>query len=312
MIIEVENLVKEYNGRKIVDNISFQVNEGEIFCLSGPNGSGKTTTIECIEGLRDITSGKVRVLGMNPQRHRKSLYGKIGIQLQESNYPDEGKVKEICKLFSSFYPNPYPYEQLLKDFNLHESINLKASELSVGQKKKLDFILALMSNPKIVFFDEITSFLDPGSRKDMWSNILGLKERGITTVLVTHHMDEIQLLSDRVCILQKGKITALDTAQNLIKNSGIQELVKFDFEGDKSLLNDLLEVKGVNHLVLKNNQAYAYGERDQVLSAVLYYLSNNNIVFSNLRNRKPNLEDVYLKLINYKGFKQDVIDYENY
>lgn len=160
MIIEVEDLVVEYKGVQVVDHVSFSVEEGEIFGMIGPNGAGKTTTIECIEGIRENYSGSIRVLGLNPKVDRKKLYNLIGVQLQETSYQDKIKVWEICKMFSSFYANPLPYESLLNDFGLYDKVNSYVSKLSGGQRQKLAIILALIANPKIIFLDELSTGLD--------------------------------------------------------------------------------------------------------------------------------------------------------
>lgn len=301
VVIEVRNLVKSYDEEVAVDNISFSVREGEIFCISGPNGSGKTSTIECIEGLREIDSGEIRVLGLDPFKDRKRLYEQIGVQIQEHAFVSEARVDELCELYSSFYRNPVPYIDLLKEFDLYESRNIHAVNLSSGEKKKLSFVLTLLPRPKIVFLDEITSFLDPASRKDMLSYIKDLKNRGITTVYITHHIDEVELLGDRVCFIKDGKILKIDTPSNLIENSDLPEIITFESDDEKLKIELLEQIKYVYSVSKRDNKYIVRGKEGSLLRDVMNFLRDKDIDYSRFYDRPPNLEDVYLDLIKYRS-----------
>jgi ABC-2 type transport system ATP-binding protein len=298
MIIEVKNLTKSYEGKKAVDDVSFNIEEGEIFGIIGPNGAGKTTILECIEGLRIPDLGSIRVLNFNPLKDRKKMYEYIGVQLQETTYPDRLKVWEICRLFSSFYKNPVPYNDLLRQFDLEEKKNSYISKLSGGQKQKLSIILALIPNPKIVFLDELTTGLDPQARRSMWGYIKELKEKGLTICLTTHYMEEAEYLCDRVAIINEGKIAAIDTVDKLINliDSGVKIIFTCE-EIDINKLENLIFIKKVEKY---NNEIHVYCENKDNLTDLINFLQNEGIKFSNLKTINPGLEDVFLKITGYK------------
>ncbi|MDI6604456.1 MAG: ABC transporter ATP-binding protein [Thermoanaerobacteraceae bacterium] len=298
MIIEVKNLTKSYEGKKAVDDVSFNIEEGEIFGIIGPNGAGKTTILECIEGLRIPDSGSIRVLNFNPLKDRKKMYEYIGVQLQETTYPDRLKVWEICRLFSSFYKNPVSYNDLLRQFDLEEKKNSYISKLSGGQKQKLSIILALIPNPKIVFLDELTTGLDPQARRSMWGYIKELKEKGLTICLTTHYMEEAEYLCDRVAIINEGKIAAIDTVDKLINliDSGVKIIFTCE-EIDINKLENLIFIKKVEKY---NNEIHVYCENKDNLTDLINFLQNEGIKFSNLKTINPGLEDVFLKITGYK------------
>lgn len=306
MIIEVENLFKKYNDKIAINNISFSVEKGEIFCITGPSGSGKTSTIECIEGLRPLTSGNINVLGLDPFRDRKKMYEKIGVQLQEHTFASEAKVNDLCKLYSSFYNNPYPYLDLLEEFELLDYINVNAVDLPPGQKKKLSFILALLPNPEIVFLDEITTFLDPGSKKDMIKYILNLKEKGITVLMISHHIDEVEILSDRVCIMKDGNILTIDTKKNIIKSRNLLEEISLSYDHNDINYFNFNDIQGVTDYSIKKNKLLLKGNSSNLLKNIISFLNENNINYYNVDIKKPTLEDAYLDMLNYKSYKKGV------
>jgi len=293
-LIEVKNLKKYYGKIKAVDGISFCVEEGEIFGMVGPNGAGKTTTIECIEGLRNPDEGEIKVLELNPYKNRENLYQKISIQLQETSYQDKIKVNEICELFSSFYKNKLDYIELLKKFELIEHKNSFVMKLSGGQKQKLSIILALISNPKIIFLDEITTGLDPKARRDMWNMIKDLQKEGRTVFLTTHYMEEAEFLCNRVAIIDNGKIIALDTPDKLIEKSGIEEMISFETMNVD--IEKIKKIKGVSNVFVKDNEVIIYGKSEDLLKNLVIYLYSEKVSFRNLKTKKPNLEDTFLKL----------------
>ncbi|BDG33669.1 MULTISPECIES: ABC transporter ATP-binding protein [Bacillales] len=299
MIIEVEDLVVEYKGVQVVDHVSFSVEEGEIFGMIGPNGAGKTTTIECIEGIRENYSGSIRVLGLNPKVDRKKLYNLIGVQLQETSYQDKIKVWEICKMFSSFYANPLPYESLLNDFGLYDKVNSYVSKLSGGQRQKLAIILALIANPKIIFLDELSTGLDPQARRSMWELIKGLQKDGKTIYMTTHFMDEAEYLCNRIAIMDKGKVVAVDTVENLIKRFGLEETVVF--KADELNLDEIERIAGVTSLERRGSEVCVKGREINFVNNILNYLGNNQIRYRDLKVIQPSLEDVFLKITAEKS-----------
>jgi len=299
VIIEVEDLVVEYKGVQVVDHVSFSVEEGEIFGMIGPNGAGKTTTIECIEGIRENYSGSIRVLGLNPKVDRKKLYNLIGVQLQETSYQDKIKVWEICKMFSSFYANPLPYESLLNDFGLYDKVNSYVSKLSGGQRQKLAIILALIANPKIIFLDELSTGLDPQARRSMWELIKGLQKDGKTIYMTTHFMDEAEYLCNRIAIMDKGKVVAVDTVENLIKRFGLEETVVF--KADELNMDEIERIAGVTSLERRGPEVCVKGREINFVNNILNYLGNNQIRYRDLKVIQPSLEDVFLKITAEKS-----------
>lgn len=218
-IIEVENLSKSYGTLKAVNDLSFSVKKGTVFGLLGANGAGKTTTIECILGTKPFNSGKVSILGLNPKANRKVLFEKVGVQFQEANYQENIRVDELCEVTASLYKNTMNYNALLKKFNISDKRKTLVKELSGGQKQRLFIILALIPNPEIVFLDELTTGLDAKARRDVWKILKELKDQGLTILLTSHFMDEVEVLCDTICILKKGDVVFYGTVQEAIENS---------------------------------------------------------------------------------------------
>lgn len=217
-IIQVNHLSVKYRDIVAVDDVSFEVRENEIFGMIGPNGAGKTSLVEAIEGLRDTSSGEISILEMNPKADRIKLYNQIGVQLQQTSYPDQAKVEDICKLFSSFYDNPVPYDRLLSDMKLDRQRKTYINKLSGGEKQKLSILLSLLGSPKIVFWDELTTGLDPLARHEVWDMIRKYKRDGLTIILITHFMDEIENLCDRVALMKAAKMIDIGTPKEVIEN----------------------------------------------------------------------------------------------
>jgi ABC-2 type transport system ATP-binding protein len=215
-VVEVRNLHKAYDGVTAVDDVSFTVDKGEIFSIIGPNGSGKTTTIESVIGLRKPDGGSVSVLGLDPQTEARKLGNRIGTQLQAAALPERMKVWEALDLYASFYEKTVPWEPLVEQWGLAEKRNTQFGALSGGQKQRLFIALALLNDPQVVFLDELTTGLDPQARRATWDLIRAIREQGKTVVLITHFMDEVEALADRVAIIDHGRVIALDTPDNLI------------------------------------------------------------------------------------------------
>lgn len=296
-MIKVDSLIVNYKDFCAVDNVSFSVEEQEIFGIVGPNGAGKTSTIECIEGLRKPSSGTISVMGYDPWKNRKELHEIIGVQLQDTSYQDRARVFEICELFSSFYNNPIPYDELLNSLGLQEKRKAFVSKLSGGQKQKLAIVLSLISNPKVVFLDELTTGLDPKARHQMWDMILKLREKGLTIVIVSHFMDEVEAICDRVAIMNKGRILNIGTISSIIEKYDLKQ--KISFKTDEININSLEKLDCIISVKKERDVVTLLGTGNDYVNRVITYLTENNIIYAELSVKKPNLEDVFLDLAGY-------------
>lgn len=217
--VEVKNLCKSYGHIKAAENINISICRGEVFGLLGANGAGKSTTIECVLGTKKPDSGTISILEMNPQKQRKKLFEKVGVQFQEANYQDKLKVAELCEVTASLYKTSLNYGALLKQFGLSDKLKSLVSELSGGQRQRLFIVLALIPNPEVVFLDELTTGLDAKARRDVWKSLAELKAKGITILLTSHFMDEVEALCNKIMILKKGKSIFYGTVQEAIAAS---------------------------------------------------------------------------------------------
>jgi len=217
--IEVKGLSKSYGSIKAVDNIDISIDCGEVFGLLGANGAGKSTIIECILGTKKQDYGTISILGMNPEKERKKLFERIGVQFQEANYQDKIRVNELCEVTASLYKTSLNFKNLLKQFGLNDKLKSLVSELSGGQKQRLFIVLALIPNPEVIFLDELTTGLDAKARRDVWRSLSELKARGITILLTSHFMDEVEILCDKIMILKAGKKVFYGTVQEAIATS---------------------------------------------------------------------------------------------
>ncbi|HUT67221.1 MAG TPA: ABC transporter ATP-binding protein [Dehalococcoidales bacterium] len=297
-IIEVKNLRKTYGATVAVDDISFEVAEGEIFGILGPNGAGKTTAVECLQALRKPDSGDIRVLGLDPRTQASALRRRIGSQLQESALPDRIKVWEALDLFASVTPDALDWRVLLKQWGLSEKQKASFSSLSGGQRQRLFVALSLVNNPEVVFLDEMTTGLDPAARHVAWDLIRAIRDRGTTVVLVTHFMDEAEELCDRVAIVDRGKIVASDTPQGLITSYASD--VRVIFTTEQAELPWLSEIPDVREVVRRGPRVEVEGS-GPVLALVAAALVKHGIIPADLRVEQPTLEDVFLKLTGHSA-----------
>lgn len=203
--IKVSHLHKSYASVKAVEDLSFSVGRGEVFGLLGANGAGKSSTLECVVGTRRPDGGTVSILGMDPQKDRKRLFERVGVQFQEAAYQDRIGVAELCEVTRSLYRAPSDYEDLLEQFGLSDSARKQVCELSGGQRQRLSIVLALVPGPELVLLDELTTGLDPRARREVWKCLSGLRAKGLTILITSHFMDEVEALCDRIMILKKGK-----------------------------------------------------------------------------------------------------------
>jgi ABC-2 type transport system ATP-binding protein len=294
-VINVSNLKKTYGTTVAVDQISFNVQQGEIFGMVGPNGAGKTTTIECIEGLRNPDEGVVEVFGLNPIDDRMQLAERVGVQLQESALPERMKVMEALGLFSSFYEEPSDMDELIKLMGLSEKSNSYFGKLSGGQKQRTFIALALINKPDIVFFDELTTGLDPQARRRMWDLVRQVRDQGTTVFLTTHYMEEAERLCDRVLIIDQGQIVALDTPEELIRSLGVEKRLVFTVL-EETRTPPLEEIPQVNRVERIGDRIVVYGQGNRFASTVVRALEDTEMDFLDLRTEQPNLEDVFLNL----------------
>ncbi|MFF0175987.1 ABC transporter ATP-binding protein [Micromonospora profundi] len=290
--LEVRNLHKRYGQHVAVDDVSFTVEAGEIFGIIGPNGAGKTTTVECIAGLRTPDSGSISVLGFDPKGNRAEVRERLGVQLQESSFPDAIKVAEALELYSSFYRDPVDWRELMGLLGLTEKRDTQYKALSGGQKQRLSIALALVGNPKVAILDELTTGLDPQARRDTWSVIERVRDTGVTILLVTHFMDEAERLSDRVVVIDRGRVAAVDTPAGLIERATAVQQVRFRVSQplDKSVLIELPDVTDVE---ITEGRWLVTG-RGQLLSNVARALARAQVVAEDLRVNQRNLDDAFV------------------
>jgi ABC-2 type transport system ATP-binding protein len=293
-VIEVEDLVKHYREHRAVDGVSFTVEEGEIFGILGPNGAGKTTTVECVEGLRAPDSGRISVMGLDPQRDGAELKQLLGAQLQESGLPDNIRVREALDLYGSFYRSPADPERLIELLGLGPKRNARYSQLSGGQRQRLSIALALVGGPRVAVLDELTTGLDPQARRDTWELIEGVRDSGVTIILVTHFMDEAERLCDRLAVIDSGRVVAMDTPAGLVTRAGEEQRVRFRPSApiDESLLTELPEVLRVER---SGPQLVVVG-RGELLHAVTSVLARHQVVAAGLRLDQTSLDDAFVAL----------------
>jgi ABC-2 type transport system ATP-binding protein len=289
----VERLQKRYGSFTAVSDVSFRVDEGEIFGILGPNGAGKTTTVESLQGLRSIEGGEVSVLGFDPRSNAAEIRRRIGSQLQESALPDRMKVWEALDLFGSLRPGGREWRDLLGDWGLAQKRDARFGSLSGGQQQRLFVALALANDPQLVFLDEMTTGLDPASRRVAWELIRRIREQGTTVVLVTHFMDEAETLCDRLVVIDSGIVVAEGSPQGLIERYGGGVRVRFTHEGDR--LNWLGDVPHVTAVNADRNRYEVRGE-GSVLAYVAAALVERGIAPVDLRQERATLEDVFLTL----------------
>ncbi len=303
--ITVSHLKKLYGQTKAVDDVTFAVEEGEIFGLLGPNGAGKTTIVECLTALRRPDGGSVEVLGFNPQLDKEKLHPLVGVQLQSSNLQDKLKVSEIIDLYHSFYYKPANPKELVQGLGLHDKLNSYYKSLSGGQKQRLSVALALIGRPKVAILDEMTTGLDPQARLSVWELLEKIRSQGTTIVLVTHFMDEAERLCDHVALLDKGRIIAQDTPHGLAEKVTGGKHVKFvpskDFP-DK-LLTELPEVKTLVHQG-KHIEVSGSGE---LVNALILTLDKAGIEAKDVTMAVATLEDAFIKLTGRQLHESDQV-----
>jgi ABC-2 type transport system ATP-binding protein len=298
-VIQVNGVRKTYGRTVAVEEVSFEVNDGEIFGLIGPNGAGKTTTMECIEGLRKPDCGVISVLGLDPFRDVYKLQDRIGVQLQQAQLQKRIKVWEAVDLWASLYQKKsIDGERLLEQLGLTDKREAWFMNLSGGQKQRLFIALALINDPEVVFLDELTTGLDPQSRRAIWDLVRGIRERGKTVFLTTHLMEEAERLCDRVAIIEHGRIIDIDTPDRLVTRHCPERTVVLATD-DPSAEERFRAIAGVEAVTRAESRFSIRGRGDDLVTEVIHCLSENRIRVTDFRTILPNLEDVFLKLTGH-------------
>jgi len=298
-VIQVSGVRKTYGSTVAVDEVSFDVNDGEIFGLIGPNGAGKTTTMECIEGLRTPDRGTISVLGLDPFRQVYKLQDRIGVQLQQAQLQKRIKVWEAVHLWASLYQKQAIVgEHLLEQLGLADKRDAWFMNLSGGQKQRLFIALALINDPEVVFLDELTTGLDPQSRRAIWELVRAIRERGKTVFLTTHLMEEAERLCDRVAIIERGRIIDMDTPERLVARHCPERTVVLATD-DATAEVRFRTIPRVESVICSDMRFTIRGRGDDLVTEVIHCLSENGIRVADFRTILPNLEDVFLKLTGH-------------
>ena len=278
LAIEVRGLRKSYGDLEAVRGIDISVRRGEVYGLLGPNGAGKTTTVEILEGYRERTAGEVSVLGFDPQLRPRELRARVGIVLQNGGIYRHVKVREVLQHFAALYPHPRDVDEVLELAGLRGKENARTQTLSGGQRRRLDFALALIGDPELIFLDEPTTGFDPAARRGAWDTIRSLKALGKTVLLTTHYLDEAQVLADRVAIIKDGRILIEGAPSELGANGGAVRY-RVAWRNGNGLLNQRETDDPTTLLHELTSAALARGERLESLSV-----------------SRPTLEEIYMEL----------------
>ena len=295
-VLQVENLTKRYGDVEALRGVSFAVEEGEVFGLLGPNGAGKTTTVEILEGLRTPDAGRASVCGLDPQRDAEALKHEIGASLQATSLPDKLRVSEALWLFASFYKRRRNPEELLKRFGLEEKRNSFYGQLSGGQKQRLALAMALVNDPRVLFFDEPTAGLDPQVRREIYDVIEELRRDKRTVLLTTHYIEEAERLCDRVAIVDYGKVIALGTPRELKARSANTtrievRLAKPASSGILQKLDGVVDAREVDGSHVLHCQ-----RPPQAIVALVKHLEAEGNELVSLEIATPSLEDVFIEV----------------
>ena len=297
-VIEVAHLRKLYGATVAVDDVSFDVYEGEIFGLIGPNGAGKTTTMECVEGVRRADAGRTTVLGLDPARNAYDLQKRIGVQLQQAQLQKRIRVWEAVDLWASLYPRAVDGRELLAQLGLTEKRNASFMSLSGGQKQRLFIALALINDPEVVFLDELTTGLDPQARRAIWDLVNGIRARGKTVFLTTHLMEEAERLCDRVAIIEHGRLIEMGAPAELVRRHCPERGVVFTSDR-AGLAHDLEAISGAGSVRVEGATYTVEGRGDAFITEVIRFVARHELTVRDFRTVIPTLEDVFLKLTGH-------------
>ena len=294
-VVSCAAVSRNFGSFTALEDVSFEVREGEVFGVVGPNGAGKTTLLNCMEGLDRPSSGRVEVLGFDPVRDQHSLAQQIGVQLQSAALPPRLTVHDALELYSAFYERPRPWRELLTDLGIKDKANARVDRLSGGERQRVFVALALINRPRLAFLDELTTALDPQSRRNMWDTVEHVRDSGATVVLTTHYMEEAERLCDRVAIIDHGRLIALDTVTSLIQQHAGDTTAKLILSASPSAEFDLTGVPGVTSARTEGRELTICGAADG-LQGVLAALTAHRITVTSMSTTTPGLEDVFLAL----------------
>ena len=298
-VITVAGIRKTYKQTVAVDEVSFEVNDGEIFGLIGPNGAVKTTTMECVEGMRRPDRGAISVLGLDPFRDVYTLQDRIGVQLQQSHLQKRIKVWEAVHLWASLYKKPVAQgDKLLEQLGLAEKRNAWFMTLSGGQQQRLFIALALINDPEVVFLDELTTGLDPQARRAIWDLVRGIRARGKTVFMTTHLMEEAERLCDRVAIIEHGRIIDIDSPRRLIDRHVPERSVVLA-TADPRAAGYFRALRHVADVRQDGSQFTIHGRGDGFITEVIQSVAEHQVRVDSFRTEMPTLEDVFLKLTGH-------------
>ena len=294
--VQVCDLRMSYGATQVLCGVDFEVDYGEVFCLLGPNGAGKTTTLEILEGFRRPTAGTVRVLGLDPAAQPARLRERAGMVLQECGFPRQARVAELIDLWRTYYPNPRPLCDLLEVVELAEARNTQVRKLSVGQRRRLDFALALAGDPDLVFLDEPTTGFDPEARRRCWAAIENLRRLGKTVLLTTHYLDEAERLADRIAILRSGRIELTGTTQEVAVLAGLA--TRISFTTPAALRRGQIPLPDGIDLAVRGSESVCHsGNPGMTLRLLLDWALQHSLGdLDGLAVTAPSLEDTYLQL----------------
>ena len=294
--VQVRDLEMKFGATQVLHGVTFDVNYGEVFCLLGPNGAGKTTTLEILEGFRPPTAGMVRVLGLNPAAQAAKLRQRAGMVLQECGFPRQARVGELLEVWRSYYPNPRPLGDLLEVVELTEARNTQVRKLSGGQRRRLDFALALAGDPDLVFLDEPTTGFDPEARMRCWAAIENLRRLGKTIVLTTHYLDEAERLADRIAILRAGRIELAGTTQEVAALAGLA--TRISFTTPPAVRRGRVPLPAGVDLTVRGPESVCHtGNPGTTMRLLLAWVTEHRLGdLDGLAVTAPSLEDTYLQL----------------
>jgi ABC-2 type transport system ATP-binding protein len=297
-VVQVSGIRKTYGPVVAVDDVSFDVREGEIFGLIGPNGAGKTTTMECVEGLRKPDRGTISVLSLNPMRDARALQNRMGVQLQQAQLQKRIKVWEAVDLWATLYPRAVNGTVLLERLGLADKRNAWFMTLSGGQKQRLFIALALIHDPEVVMLDELTTGLDPQARRAIWDMVRGIRDRGKTVLLTTHLMEEAERLCDRVAIIERGRVIDVGAPDDLVRRHCPEQTVLLS-TSETTARSRLATVAGLESVEQDGTRFTLRGRSEDFVTDVIHCISEHRIRVTEFRTERANLEDVFLKLTGH-------------